>query len=295
MSYNTVSNYNLETLIKKKQDKEKIIDRVSSLMQLNESVYLVLGNKFKYSISQWQKEEDKIYTCLAKDMEKWMVKTQQYTSSQQKMSIYNVSTNMQWWDDAIWKGMGFIIDQSMQEPPLLALLYENISEGKKIVKEWKDNIAVGKPGVEVYLIKGIDKNHPSWYRVCLSPNIPDADLMMGRYFIVMCRKHTMTPNNTYSLDALEKFLPHFGKCKLMALAIDNNNQIQVPDDFEEAIEVTSIVIIDAWRITDSSMAVNALEWDDDPLIPESEKNTAPILEVLENLRKIHDKEVKKQQ
>lgn len=295
MSYNTVSNYNLETLIKEKQDKEKIIDRVSSLMQLNESVYLVLGNKFKYSISQWQKEEDKIYTCLAKDMEKWMVKTQQYTSSQQKMTIYNVSTNMQWWDDAIWKGMGFIIDQSMQEPPLLALLYENISEGKKIVKEWKDNIAVGKPGVEVYLIKGIDKNHPSWYRVCLSPNIPDADLKMGRYFIVMCRKHTMTPNNTYSLDALEKFLPHFGKCKLMALAIDNNNQIQVPDDFEEAIEVTSIVIIDAWRITDSSMAVNALEWDDDPLIPESEKNTAPILEVLENLRKIHDKEVKKQQ
>ena len=69
----------------------------------------------------------------------------------------------------------------------------------------------------------------------------------------------------------------------------------MPDDFEEAIEVTSIVIIDAWRITDSSMAVNALEWDDDPLIPESEKNTAPILEVLENLRKIHDKEVKKQQ
>jgi len=80
----------------------------------------------------------------------------------------------------------------------------------------------------------------------------------------------------------------------MALAIDDNNQIQMPDNFEEAIEVTSIIIIDAWRIKTSSMAVNALEWDDDPVIPESEKTTAPILEVLENLREIHDKQVKKQ-
>ena len=294
MSYNTISNDNLETLIKERQDKEKIFDRVSSLMQLNDTVYMVLGDKFKYSISQWQKAEDKIYTCLAKDAKTGMVKTKQYTSSQQKMSIYNVSTNMQWWDNAIWKGMGFIIDWSMQEPPLLGLLYENILEGKKIVKEWKDNIAVGKPGVEVQLIKGINKNHPSWYRVCLAPVIPDADLKMGRYFVVMCRKHTMTPNNSYNLDTLEKLLPRFGKCRLMALAIDNNNKIQIPNNFEEAIEVTSIVIIEAWRITASSMTVNALEWDDDPLIPESEKTTAPILEVLENLREIHDKQMKKQ-
>ena len=294
LAYNVLSNDDIEAMLKERQDNERIMDRVSSLVQLNESVYLVLGNKFKYSISQWRKEQDKIYTCLAKDKEKGVLRTKQYTSSQQKMSIYNVSTNMQWWDDAIWKGMGFMIDQSMQEPPLLALLYENVSEGKKIIREWKDNIAVGKPGVDVYLIKGIDKNHPSWYRVCLSPKIPDADLKMGRYFVIMCRKHTMTPINTDSLDALEKFLPHFGKCRLMALAIDDNNQIQMPDDFEEAIEVTSIVIIDAWRITASSMAVNALEWNDDPVIPESEKTTAPILEVLDNLREIHDKQVKRQ-
>ena len=294
MSYNTVSNDDLETLIKERQDKERIFYRVSSLMQLNESVYLVLGDKFKYSIGQWQKAKDKIYTCLAKDTEKGMVKNKQFTSSQQKMSIYNVSANMQLWDDAIWKGMGFIIDQSMQEPPLLALLYENIWAGKKIVKEWKDNLALGKPCIEVQLIKGINKNHPSWYRVCLAPVIPDVDMKTGRYFVVMCRKHTMTPNNTSSLDALEKNLPRFGKCRLMALAIDDNNQIQMPDNFEEAIEVTSIIIIDAWRIKTSSMAVNALEWDDDPVIPESEKTTAPILEVLENLREIHDKQVKKQ-
>lgn len=104
----------------------------------------------------------------------------------------------------------------------------------------------------------------------------------------------MTPNNTSSLDALEKNLPHFGKCRLTALAIDDNNQIQVPDSFEEAIEVTSIVIIEAWRITSSSTSINALEWDDDPFIPESEETTAPVLEVLENLREIHDKQVKKQ-
>jgi len=64
---------------------------------------------------------------------------------------------------------------------------KNIWAGKKIVKEWKDNLALGKPCIEVQLIKGINKNHPSWYRVCLAPVIPDADMKTGRYFAVMCR------------------------------------------------------------------------------------------------------------
>ena len=34
---------------------------------------------------------------------------------------------------------------------------------------------------------------------------------------------------------------------------------------------------------------NALEWDDDPIIPEEESKTAPVLALLENLREIQSK------
>lgn len=34
---------------------------------------------------------------------------------------------------------------------------------------------------------------------------------------------------------------------------------------------------------------NALEWDDDPIIPEEESQTAPALALLNNLREIHSK------
>lgn len=294
MTYNTMSDNDAEALLKEHQNNERIFYRVSSLMQLNESVYLVLGNKFKCSISQWHKTEDKIYTCLAKDTEKGMEKIRQNTSSQQSMSIYNISNNMQLWDEALWEGICFIFDKQIQEPPILALLFKNVSKGKKIVNEWKDNITAGKPGIEVQFIKGINKEHPTWYRVCLVPEIPESDLKEGKKSVVVCRIRTMPTQNTNSLDALEKMLPHFGKCRLIAISIDDNNQIQIPDSFEDAIEVEKVTITDAWQVSVHDSTRNAFEWDDDPFIPDSEKTTAPVLKILEMLKYVHEKQIKKQ-
>ena len=292
LSYNTISNDNLETLLKERQDKERIFDRVSSLMQLNESVYLVLGNKFKYSISQWHKPKDKVYYCLDNDKRKGITGSKQITSFQKSMSIYNISNNMQWWDDAIWEGVAFIFDKHMQEIPILALLFRNVSEGKKIVNEWKERIIAGKPGVEVQFIKGINKEHPTWYRVCLVPEIPEADLKEGGRSVVVCRMRTMPTQNTNSLDALEKYLPRFGRCRLIAISIDNNNQIQIPNSFEDSIEVKKVTITDAWCVSVHDSTRNALEWDDDPVIPDKEKTTAPVLKILEMLRNVHERQLK---
>ena len=34
---------------------------------------------------------------------------------------------------------------------------------------------------------------------------------------------------------------------------------------------------------------NAFEWDDEPIIPDGESETAPVLELLNNLREVHNK------
>ena len=286
---NTVSQEDVQELIKDRHEKEKIMDRVSSLMLLYQSVYFVLGDKFKYSIRQWQKADDKVYPCLTTCKERDRIDIKKHISSQQNMSVYTISSNMQLWDRAKWSGVGFIFDKWLREPPVLALLFRNVQDGKNIVKEWKERQAEGKLGIEIQILKGINKDHPSWYRVCLAPEIPHADVKEGRYMAVMCRKHTMTPSNTYNIDNFEQLLPRFGRCRLMALAIDDNNQIVGPYNINEAIEVRAITIIDAWMVSINDNTRNAFEWDDEPIIPDGESETAPVLELLNNLREVHNK------
>lgn len=288
MSYNTVSKDNVKKLLEERQKSEKIMDRVSSLMQLNRSVYFVIGDNFKYSISKWQNVNDKIYPCL---ITRGAVKPlKHHKSQQQTMSVYSVSSNMQWWDNAKWSGIGFIYDRNTESLPVLTLLFKDIEEGKKIIREWKSNIGQGKSEIEIQIIKGINKNHPTWYRVCVAPVVPMADRYDGRYVSIMCRKHTMTPNDTRNLDAFEQIYSRFGKCHIVTALISNDvNQLIRSIDFKESIEL-KVIIKDAWQVSTMDSTCNALEWDDEPIIPEKESKTAPVLALLENLREIRSKQ-----
>lgn len=64
MSLNTVSNEEVKDLIAQRHEKEKIMDRIIALLELNNAVYNVLGDKFKYSICQWKNANDKTYVLL---------------------------------------------------------------------------------------------------------------------------------------------------------------------------------------------------------------------------------------
>lgn len=285
MSYSTASKACVQELLEERQKSEKIMDRVCSLMQLNKSVYFVIGDNFKYSITKWYSAKDKRYPCLVTRAA--MEPSKRRNSQQQTISVYTVSTNMQWWDNAQWSGIGFIFDREMECPPILALLFKNVEEGKRIISEWKSNIENGRSGVEIQIIKGINKNHPTWYRVCISPQIPAEDRSNGRYVGIMCRKHTMTPDDTRNLDAFEQIYPRIGKCLIVAaLSSNDSNQMFKSINFKESIEL-KVIITDAWRVSAMDSTCNALEWDDDPIIPKEESMTAPVLALLENIRKVH--------
>ena len=51
-----------------------------------------------------------------------------------------------------------------------------------------------------------------------------------------------------------------------------------------------VIIKDAWQVSTMDSTCNALEWDDEPIIPEKESKTAPVLALLENLREIRSKQ-----
>lgn len=286
LSINSMQYDDVEKLLTERQEKEKMMDRVTSLMRLNQSVFYVLGDKFKYSIYLWKNGEDKIYPCRNKIELKGRDRERK-DSFQQGIKVYLVSSNIQWWDNAKWSAVGFIYDRMNLEPPILALMFRNVEFGKKIVQEWHDNVEAGKAGVEIQIVKGVLKQHPTWYRVCIAPEMPHSDIVEGRYMGIMCRKITMTPNNSKNIDMFEKIFNHFGRCRVMALEVDMNNQMVGPIHPIEGIETKKVIITDAWRITAADSTRSALEWDDDPIIPDGEESFAPQL--IKNLREVHDR------
>lgn len=287
MSLNTMSNEEVKDLIAERHEKEKIMDRIIALLELNNAVYNVLGDKFKYSICQWKNANDKTYVCKA-DTKGETLTDQNPHTEQQGVQTFSISSTMEWWEKAGWTGVYFIYDTWLATPPIIGLAFKNLEAGKRIIHEWKEKITKGEPSVELYLIKGIDKQHPSWYRACVAPEIPFSHIIERQYIAVMCQKRTMTPNDTSNLDYFERVYSRFGNCQLVAVAIDDQMHINMDIDFSEAIEPKKVIITDAWKVSAGPIG-NALEWDDDPIIPKSESTTAPVIELMKNLREVHDK------
>ena len=287
MSLNTMSNEEVKDLIAQRHEKEKIMDRIIALLELNNAVYYVLGDKFKYSICQWKNANDKTYVCKA-DTKGETLTDQNPHTEQQGVQTFSISSTMEWWEKAGWTGVYFIYDTWLATPPIIGLAFKNLEAGKRIIHEWKEKITKGEPSVELYLIKGIDKQHPSWYRACVAPEIPFSHIIERQYIAVMCQKRTMTPNDTSNLDYFERVYSRFGNCQLVAVAIDDQMHINMDIDFSEAIEPKKVIITDAWKVSAGPIG-NALEWDDDPIIPKSESTTAPVIELMKNLREVHDK------
>lgn len=288
MSLNTVSNEEVKDLIAQRHEKEKIMDRIIALLELNNAVYYVLGDKFKYSIRQWKNANDKTYVCKADTKEETLT-DQNPHAEQRGMQTFSISSTLEWWEKAGWTGVCFMCDRWSATPPIVGLAFKNLEAGIKIINEWKEKIAKGEPSVELHLIRGINKQHPSWYRACVTPEIPLSHIAEGQCVAVICRKHTMTPNDTSNLDNFERVYSQFGSCRLVAVAIDDQMHINMNIDFGEAIELKKVIITDAWKVSAHGPTRNALEWDDDPIIPESECTTAPVIELMKNLREVHNK------
>lgn len=283
-SRNSMSKEDLMKMLQSKQDGEKLMDRVSNLLQAKQSISNVLGNTFKSKIEDWKKESDKTYPLRNKDFK---YNPKNYSNKKQKkISFYSINNEMDIWEDAGWSGCGFVFDKLKSTPPIFGLTFENLERGKQIIAEWRAKLEKGEHSVIIYIIRGVDRNHPTSYRVCVAPDVKKDETKEDRYFTPMCRKCTMSPNTNRNLDTFENLYKQFGGCWFMALQVKSNEQIIIPENFEGAFKFTNIEFRNAWEIGLDDMAILALEPDDEPFIPESKKDIAPILEVMDMFRKL---------
>ena len=284
---NAMTKDSIETLLESKQSGEKLMDRVSNLTYVKQSLANVLGESFKCKIEDWCKPDDKLYPMKN---ESFAPAFRTYKNEKQiNMTFHSTNKDMSIWEGAGWQGCGFAFDQYGSTPPIFGLAFENIERGKQIVDEWKNILKTNSPAVVIYIVRGINKNYLSWYRVCVAPVINYEEIKEGRYYTTMCRKHTMTPTSTTNLDIFESMFKKFNGCWFTAFALGLQKQIVMPSSFEGAFRFNNIEFRNAWEIGVNDMAKIAIEADDDVFIPEDKKDTAPVIEVLRELRNFRNK------
>lgn len=275
---NALSRESIETMIERRHHGERLMDRVSVLQHTIIALDNILGSTYKYRLEDWLRDSDKKYTF--KREEAFEEKTF-YNKQQSNLISYKINANMNWWNDAGWTGCAFIRSETLQRPIIFGLAFKNISRGKIIVAEWKSDNKV-----KIYIVKGIDANHPTWYRVCIAPIIPSERQDSNCYYASMCRKHTMTPQTNDNLNMLETLYRNFGGCWLMACHINEDNTLDKPSSFEDAYKFTNIEFREAYQISITDPAREALEPDDNPFIPALSKKDAPVLKVLQEMKNI---------
>lgn len=281
---NAMTKEGVGVMVVKKHSGERLMDRVSVLLHTKFAIDGVLGKKYKYRIDDWEKETDKVYEFKGESLEK---KLRNYKpKEQQSMPVYKTNDDMSLWDDAGWMGCGFIMDYTGERPAIFGLAFKNLERGNQIVLEWGKNIVEGKPSVKIFIIKGIDQKHPTHYRVCISPVLPEIKNDEMRYMATVCRKHTVTPNTDENLSRFEERYNKFRGCWLQAMQISDDYQLIMPDNFKSAFRYTDVVFVNAYEISEQDEAKMAIEPNDDPFIPENKRDSAPIIEVLENMKHI---------
>lgn len=284
LTRNSVTKESIETLLETRQNGERLMDRVSVLQHTKEAMTNVLGCSFKYRLEDWARDTDKCYVYKGNCTD---FNDYDYTNNlQSDTTIIKINDDMSLWEGAEWKGCGFIHDQWGQTPPIFGLAFGNLLRGERITSEWKLDERKDKPQIRIYLIKGIDANNPTYYRVCIAPAFPHDKDSNQRYVATMCRKHTMTPATNENLARFEEQYKRFGGCWLMAFQITDKNEIVMPKSFDGAFKFTEVVFCEAHSIGLMDEARIAIEPYDVPFIPESCKNNAPILEVLKEMEKL---------
>lgn len=276
---NAVSRTSIESMIETRQHGERLMDRVSVLLHSTDAFNNILGKTYKYRLEDWIKDSDKVYPLKRVDAN--LENVVLGNKIQSTVTSYKINSNMNLWKNAEWTGCAFIQDENRCRPAILGLAFRNLDKGKVLVREWNSAIKV-----KIYIVKGIDANHPSWYRVCIAPDITSRNASKKRFITTFCKKHIMTPSSTRNLNCFEEQYRKFGGCWLMACHINETNTIDMPTSFDNAFKFTGVEFWDAYKISNVDNARMAIEPDDRPFIPKASKSDAPILNVLAALKEI---------
>ncbi|WP_110927687.1 hypothetical protein [Bacillus massiliglaciei] len=207
-------------------------------------------------------------------------------SNMEVVSLVNIPL----WDQAKWRGVGFLINS--KEEMYITLMFENKEAGEEIFKQWIEMIdnPMNKDGdnlINIGIIKGVDKRNPYHYKTVISSGLPklNENFQHTKAITTTSRVHLLTPNSNQNLKNIEMYLKKEEhkeyKYSLIPGYVNNGK----PNFNEElAILKKELDIKDAWKIDRSNWLSSGIHPDDNPIIPKG-INSPPIKEVLREFKK----------
>lgn len=206
----------------------------------------------------------------------------------QQRNVHSIIDN-QYWDDAGWSAFGNAMFPDGKL--VLFLAYKNIAAGKKIFDSWIKKFGkVDKDEViRVTIIRGIDANHPHYYKIDISKALDFSKMKRGGNFSLISRGLGVHPESPQNLNNLINAFEFQKKYLLCPASFDpQTGKIELVEDM--AILKTELVIKQAWEIGLQDTERSALMGVTNPVIPLDRKLDAPILAVLKARENYNDKQ-----
>lgn len=268
-----------------KEKKEKIGERLAVFAMHRDDLKsaLLIGQKLK--LDDWAIENDVAYPHHVQHNGKKEISN----VGKQAQDLITDTIDVSMWDQAKWKGCGYMTTYDHSEPPIMIFLFENMDAAKKIFEKWENDYRNQKLNLQITIITGIDKSNPYWYKVLLAPDInriKDMDGENGRYVLMTSRYHLMQAQNNTNLLLLRADFGKFHFVGISACGIENG---QMTNDsqkiYPKVIPIKDIVFREAWTIADNTLEQVAIQATDNPIIPAEHEKDAPVIKVLEKRKR----------
>ena len=200
--------------------------------------------------------------------------------------------NIPLWDVSDWCGAMYLFHPNY--PPVLSLMYRN-EAGLKIFDEWikKYGTDDSENAIGIRIIKGIDSDHPYYYRMGIGANSFFSQYKAHENCVVIspCRMHTMQPNNDKNIGLFENSQSQRGDFIIFPSIIRSGNEFPEGHPEKQILKhAESLKIINAYDIKKTDiLAVESIIPSDNPSIPSGYED-CDLIEILKHKKKMADLE-----
>jgi hypothetical protein len=286
---------------------EKALVRSLSLIGVATSIGNILGSSPKLRLTDWETADGEIFPQLRSepwnygqsspadaDISRPAQSKKQgglpltFDTEQLKHRDFTVMSviNIPMWNKAKWRGAGFIGAMDPTIPPVMALLFEDKQAGAQIFAAWRHDIGpIDKTSkLRVTVIKGIDRDHPSHYRVVIGTNIDKQASKNSSHFVMTSRCCTMLPPTTENVDKFIEEVDRVGAFFLAPGFAESGSPVPLPTFVRElTIRCSQLNVRQAWEIGPNDEDASGIMEEDNVLIPAAIKN-APVIKRLKQIK-----------
>jgi hypothetical protein len=190
------------------------------------------------------------------------------------------------WNRASWFATAFVMTIDLSEPPALMLVFRNAEPGKAIFTHWLEELdrEDREERLRVTIIRGIDARNPFAYRVVVGSHLGRELIKPGiKFAVALSRMQKMEPSSDVNL---RRFLDAYASrgSYIFTYGTSKNGSFNQIMPGSAYIEKRELYVREAWQIGEHDEDTVGIREDDDPIIPASQKDSAPVLQLLRKVR-----------